>query len=166
MYCTKCGKQIEDGSKFCEFCGASFTNDSQGAQGTQGVPSTPPYVPPPSNYGTTGSGSIGTNVPTEKSASKKMKYFLIAAAIIIFIIIVAVVGSNTSQDELAEQVQSTIVEKEKAKGLNIKVIDDLKLVHKGGNDYTGIMTVSLNGYEEVLNVKVTYDGTNFMAEWE
>ena len=43
MYCTKCGKQIEDGSKFREFCGASLTNDSQR---TQGVQSAPPYVPP------------------------------------------------------------------------------------------------------------------------
>ena len=43
MYCTKCGKQIEDGSKFCEFCGASFTNYIQGAQAVQ---STPPNVPP------------------------------------------------------------------------------------------------------------------------
>jgi hypothetical protein len=38
MYCTKCGKQIEDGSRFCEFCGASLTNDSQETQGVQSVP--------------------------------------------------------------------------------------------------------------------------------
>jgi hypothetical protein len=26
MYCPKCGKEIADGSKFCEICGASFNN--------------------------------------------------------------------------------------------------------------------------------------------
>jgi hypothetical protein len=26
MYCPKCGKEIADGSKFCEVCGASFNN--------------------------------------------------------------------------------------------------------------------------------------------
>jgi uncharacterized membrane protein YvbJ len=28
MYCNKCGKQIDDNSRFCENCGASFANDS------------------------------------------------------------------------------------------------------------------------------------------
>jgi hypothetical protein len=47
MYCKNCGKQIEDGSKFCEFCGASFTNESQGTQGVQcAQPSVLPNVPP------------------------------------------------------------------------------------------------------------------------
>jgi len=47
MYCKKCGKQIDDSSKFCEFCGASLTDDSQGTQGVQSTPpSAPPNVPP------------------------------------------------------------------------------------------------------------------------
>jgi hypothetical protein len=33
MFCTKCGKQIEDDSRFCEYCGASFAaNNSQPVQ--------------------------------------------------------------------------------------------------------------------------------------
>lgn len=28
MFCTSCGKQIPDGSKFCEFCGANQQSDS------------------------------------------------------------------------------------------------------------------------------------------
>jgi hypothetical protein len=35
MYCRNCGKQIEDDSRFCEYCGASLANDSQGTQGFQ-----------------------------------------------------------------------------------------------------------------------------------
>jgi uncharacterized membrane protein YvbJ len=27
MFCSKCGKQIEEGSKFCEYCVASFAGD-------------------------------------------------------------------------------------------------------------------------------------------
>ena len=27
MYCTKCGKEIKDGSKFCEFCGADVSGE-------------------------------------------------------------------------------------------------------------------------------------------
>jgi hypothetical protein len=28
MFCPKCGKQIDDGSKFCPFCGADISNDN------------------------------------------------------------------------------------------------------------------------------------------
>ena len=27
MYCIKCGKEIKDGSKFCEFCGADVSSE-------------------------------------------------------------------------------------------------------------------------------------------
>jgi hypothetical protein len=32
MYCEKCGKQIEDNSKFCDYCGASIANESEQVQ--------------------------------------------------------------------------------------------------------------------------------------
>lgn len=28
MFCIKCGKEIEDGAKFCHFCGAPTAGDS------------------------------------------------------------------------------------------------------------------------------------------
>ena len=49
MYCKHCGKQIEDGSRFCKYCGASLTNDSQG---TSGVKNVPPIIPITSNIET------------------------------------------------------------------------------------------------------------------
>lgn len=35
MYCTKCGKQIEDGAKFCEYCGNSMETETAEAKETQ-----------------------------------------------------------------------------------------------------------------------------------
>lgn len=29
MYCTKCGKEVEDGAKFCPYCGASLEGEDE-----------------------------------------------------------------------------------------------------------------------------------------
>ena len=53
MYCKNCGKQIEDSSKFCEFCGASLTDDRQQIQPTEvqsGIPPPPPNFPYQQGY--------------------------------------------------------------------------------------------------------------------
>lgn len=35
MFCKQCGKEIEDGSSFCPFCGASQADDAQAQQQAQ-----------------------------------------------------------------------------------------------------------------------------------
>ena len=52
MYCKKCGKQIEDSSKFCEFCGASFSDESQQVEPMKVQSESPQqnYPPPQQGY--------------------------------------------------------------------------------------------------------------------
>ena len=45
-------------------------------------------------------------------------------------------------------------------------VKDLTLVHKSGNEYTGIAECQVNGVNAQYSIKVLYDGTNVQAEWE
>lgn len=51
MFCKQCGKEIEDGSTFCPFCGAGQADDAQAAQqqaqpAQQAQPQYGQYQPP------------------------------------------------------------------------------------------------------------------------
>ncbi len=50
MFCKQCGKEIEDGSTFCPFCGASQADDAQAQQQAQPAQQAQPqygqYQPP------------------------------------------------------------------------------------------------------------------------
>lgn len=57
MFCIKCGKEIEDGAKFCHFCGAPTAGDSPAGGPEGGAPSEPvpgmgPFAPPGPEPGT------------------------------------------------------------------------------------------------------------------
>ena len=49
MFCTKCGKQIDDSSTFCNFCGAPVTNSAGAAP--QAVPQPTPTQSAPPQFG-------------------------------------------------------------------------------------------------------------------
>jgi hypothetical protein len=51
MYCKKCGKQIEDNSKFCDYCGASTADESNQVQSGQVQGESPrQHYPPQQSY--------------------------------------------------------------------------------------------------------------------
>jgi hypothetical protein len=45
MFCYKCGKQIEDGSRYCNYCGATLAHGGMATQPTP-VPQRPVFYPP------------------------------------------------------------------------------------------------------------------------
>lgn len=49
MFCKQCGKEIEDGSTFCPFCGASQADDAQAQQQAQSQQPQQPYQAPYNN---------------------------------------------------------------------------------------------------------------------
>jgi hypothetical protein len=69
-----------------------------------------------------------------------------------------------SADELATEVQQSMVETWKEQGFTPKVTKGLRLTHKGGNEYVGLITLSVDGESEQFSVNVTYDGNN--VQWE
>ena len=85
MFCAKCGQQIPDDSKFCEFCGASF-EESAGDQGSAANAS--PV------------DAIKNNVNDFVNGKKNDKQLLIIGAVavvallLIFVVVNAVFGSS------------------------------------------------------------------------
>lgn len=72
MFCKNCGKEIKDGTKFCEFCGAEQENVQPIEQGS-------------------------TVVGTKKKSKKKI--FIIIGVILAIIIIWAACGNKSSKKE-------------------------------------------------------------------
>ncbi len=71
MYCDRCGREIEDGSLFCEHCGASLGGEdsASGPEAATPVPQGPPQnasspeqrpVPPPPAYPAPPGGGMGS----------------------------------------------------------------------------------------------------------
>ena len=54
-------------------------------------------------------------------------------------------------------------EKFEEAGLNIKV-NNISLVHKGGNDYTGLVILECEGEIEQFDINVVCDGESFQYE--
>jgi len=71
---------------------------------------------------------------------------------------------GTSTSDLAKQVQDLMIEKFQQEGITLKVKEDLLLTHKSGNEYTGIITVIVDGEESQLSVDVICDGESFQYE--
>ena len=84
------------------------------------------------------------------------------------LIAVAIICSSCrlSTDELAKQVQSNMIETFQKEGMYLIITEPLMLVHKGGNVYSGLMTVYDDEDDEMLklSVSVVYDGKTFV--WE
>jgi hypothetical protein len=94
-----------------------------------------------------------------EDGSKLCKKGILAKAWIFVAILIAVIAvSCSSTGDLAGRVQSAMIEHFKKEGVTFKVEDDLTLVHKGGNEYTGLMTVSIDGETEKISVNVVSDG--------
>jgi len=67
-----------------------------------------------------------------------------------------------STEELARQVQEAMVERWVGEGRDIRVVNGLVLVSRGGNDHTGLITLSYWGESFDLEVEVVFDGRNFI----
>lgn len=89
---------------------------------------------------------------------KKFKYLLIA-------LVAAVLCSCAmSVEDVAEEVRDDIKTKLEAQGNTNVQVGEVVLVHKGGNDYTSVVSVSANGYTQDCSLYVTFDGESYT--WE
>lgn len=68
-----------------------------------------------------------------------------------------------STGQLENEVQNLMEEKFEEAGLNIKV-NNISLVHKGGNDYTGLVILECEGEIEQFDINVICDGESFQYE--
>ena len=86
--------------------------------------------------------------------------------VIIFVsILAASCSSSLSTNELAEEVETLIREEMKERGVDgdIEIISFM-LIHKEGNEYSGVIKIKEEGEIFTSNVDVIYDGKNI--KWE
>jgi len=92
----------------------------------------------------------------------KKKIWIISSAIFVVSCLMLLPSCRLSTEELARQVQEAMVERWASEGRDIRVINGLILVNRGGNDYTGLITLSYWGESIGLEVEVIFDGRNFI----
>lgn len=85
MFCQKCGKEVREGEKFCQNCGAAVVG----------------------NVLNTGTGNMGqfSGMPAEKPKSKK-KIILLAGIVIVLILAIGAVVSSGSKNKYVELVKT------------------------------------------------------------
>lgn len=110
MYCTSCGKEIEESAKYCTHCGApveqEYLTDTSAEQPTVAMPqnqSTEPLAPPASSLQPSqGTAEMNTsqNKPLSKNAKIGIGVGIGVAVVAIIVVAVLIVSSlNQSQEE-------------------------------------------------------------------
>mgnify|MGYP000446902578 CR=1 FL=1 len=85
-------------------------------------------------------------------------------SIAIFLIAITLVSCRLSTNELAEEVQKSMLEKFKSEGAADIKVKSFMLTEKGNNEYAGILETTEPNGEFTYKIKVIYDGENFT--WE
>jgi len=71
-----------------------------------------------------------------------------------------------STSDLAAEAQEMFIDECKKEKISVTVVEELTLVKKSKTEYTGVMTVKLDGEVEQITVDVLYDGKEMLASWE
>jgi heme/copper-type cytochrome/quinol oxidase subunit 2 len=101
-----------------------------------------------------------------QSSSSTLTSLLGALAVIAVLLCIAApfLGwQRLSVDELRDQVSTSIQNtwRNNPTTQNVR-LKSLSLVHRNGNEYSGLVVADVSGKEEQHSVEVTYDGMNFM----
>lgn len=110
MYCSKCGAEIQDGTKFCAKCGAPTDGASVGTFGA--------------SSGTTGTSTTSPLTKTKNGLNWKTWLWIGAAVVGIIILIAAVSTPNYIAD-----VKSWVINKDQGNSVPLETILD-EYVHK------------------------------------
>ena len=148
-FCGNCGTQLNDGAKFCPKCGQTVGGGESPQQ--QVNQSQQQYV----------------EQEEEKSFMYRMwhsKWNWIGA-IAFLIVIVAANTCGGSKSNIEKTTKEIMVDRYKKEGINL-VVKKLNLVHKSGNEYTGIAECKVDGEDAQFSLKVISDGQTVQAEWE
>ena len=84
---------------------------------------------------------------------KKIKYLLIAAMALVLY------ACSAPIDAVADQIRNDIIDQTDA-----DYVSDVILVHKGGNEYKGVVDICIDGETGTYTLEVTYDG--YAYTWE
>lgn len=85
MFCGKCGKPMEAGTKFCPSCGAVAAPPAQAVPPPPVAPQQPQWTPPPA------AAPMQAGAPPAKSGGA-LKIILIALGVIVILVVVSIIG--------------------------------------------------------------------------
>lgn len=111
MYCSQCGEQIDDGSRFCRHCGAR--QDSAGSTGDDQSPSQTWEAPP-------------VGISSQKPASSTGRTLGIAAAALLGLLVIGSIagGSKSPEAAAAENSADALADKLEAQADNLEAMAD------------------------------------------
>ena len=102
---------------------------------------------------------------TNNKKEEKMKAVKSMMVMVLAVVMLAGCGRKISTGELAKQIQSQIEETWAAEPKTATIrITSFTLVHKGGQQYRGLLGVTRDGVSASLGVDVIFDGESFL--WE
>lgn len=84
---------------------------------------------------------------------KKIKYLLIAAMALVLY------ACSAPIDAVADEIRNDIENQ-----IDVDYVGEVILVHRGGNDYKGVVDICIDGETDTYTLEVTYDG--YAYTWE
>lgn len=171
-FCGNCGTQLNDGAKFCPECGQTVGGGSSVPQ-QQVNQSQQQFTDEQEEtmklwqkilYVLVGPAGLlaGLVYTIRKKTSMAKSAFLWGAIGTVLWFAMANMGGSSEPENTTKKI---MVEEFKKQGSNL-VVKDLTLVHKSGNEYSGIAECTVDGEAAQYAVKVIYDGNKVQAEWE
>ena len=178
-FCGNCGTQLNDGANFCPKCGQSVSSDASAPQ-QQDIQSQQLYE----DKGETGlniwmkilivllwplgliMGIIYKNKNKGIKAKDAFLYCTIGFGASMGMYLSNNLNGCSSNTSQIETVTKNLMKEKIEEDGNTLLFKDFTLVHKSGNEYTGIAECKVNGEDVQYSVKVICDGTNVQAEWE
>jgi len=91
---------------------------------------------------------------------KKILFF----SVVMPIFCLMLTSCKLSNDQLAREIEQNMLETWRKEGLDWRIAKKLLLTHKSNNQYSGIMTLAVDGEATQVIVDVVYDGDSF--QWQ
>ena len=173
-FCGNCGAQLNEGAKFCPKCGQIVEDISPVTQQQEDYSyqqygeeeEEPMKIWQKILYLLVGPAGLlaGVVYLIRKNMSMAKSAFLWGGIGTVLWVALSVLGGS-SVSEIEKTTKELMIEKSKEDGINL-VIKDLTLVHKSGNEYTGIAECIVEGENVQYSLKVIADDRNVQAEWQ
>lgn len=175
-FCSKCGNELLDGAQFCPNCGQAIDNDSAPQQ----EENLSQLNEEQEEEGLTfwmkmlilvlwPIGLIMGIVYKKKEMNLKAKEAFKYSAIpivagLFFHLSQNINGCSSTTNSIEETAKDIMIEEFKEDGTTL-VFKDFRLVHKSGNEYTGVADCYVNGDRIKYSLKAFSDGRSVQIEW-
>ena len=173
-FCRYCGTQLNEGAKFCPKCGKAVGDNLSASQQHANLSQLYNEEKEEKGLGIWFKSillafwPIGLIVALifklRKKNIKARDAFQFSIAGIIASFSLYFINNCATNTQVEKTTKAIMIEKSIENGIVLDV-KDITLVHKNGNEYTGIAECEVNGEKVQYSLKVTYDGINVVAEW-